>query len=320
MLKYKDFKLIKPDINQSHRINKLIKIREGSIFHEESFNKIVQKNFNTEFYFFVDDPVEINNFSPVHVTEQNYLSKCYHFKPLFDIPYAGFLDESKVNLLEINVGLFDSLVYTGFPFYKKTNSNFENLKSGQTSMVDLSLEDDYIFNKIIHSKRRNMIRKAKKSGIEIKKYFTVEGIEQFWPILDKLHLKLGYKNLKRQYYYDLMNGLGGKNKAFILIAQKGNMPISGVFIVGNKNYMIYYKGASVYGVKNEGQGELLQWEAIKLSKSIGTKYYDLCNLDKINLPAIYKFKTGISNNIIHYPKFSKYSIGYKVLNKLSKAH
>ena len=83
--------------------------------------------------------------------------------------------------------------------------------------------------------------------------------------------------------------------------------------------MHYYKGAGLFDVKNEGQGELLQWEAIKISKSLGTKYYDLCNLDKDNLPSIYRFKTGISNTIYKYPKLTKNKLGYKVLNRLNYA-
>jgi len=61
----------------------------------------------------------------------------------------------------------------------------------------------------------------------------------------------------------------------------------------------------------------LQWEAIKLSKSLGVKCYDLGNLQKEILPSIYKFKTGISNNVIQYPVYSKHSLGYKIVNKIN---
>jgi len=95
-------------------------------------------------------------------------------------------------------------------------------------------------------------------------------------------------------------------------------PVSGVYILGNRNYMHYYKGASVYDVKNEGQGELLQWEAIKLAKSLGSSKYDLCNLNKETLPELYSFKRGFSKDIYQYQKHSQRSLGYKIFNRLTK--
>ena len=164
-----------------------------------------------------------------------------------------------------------------------------------------------------------MIRKAIKSGINTKQYFTEDGFIEFWPILEKLHKKLGYSNYSYDYYNKIFKNYGNKKRAFFLIAYKEERPISGVFIIGNKNYMHYYKGAGLFDVKNEGQGELLQWEAIKTSKSMGIKYYDLCNLDKDKLPSIYRFKTGISNNICRYPKFTKNQLVFKMMKKFNNA-
>ena len=80
--------------------------------------------------------------------------------------------------------------------------------------------------------------------------------------------------------------------------------------------MHYYKTTSNTAVIDNGQGELLHWESIKLSKSLGTKFYDLCNLEKSKLPGIYRFKTGFSKEIYQYPKYSKKSTGFKLLNRL----
>ena len=162
-----------------------------------------------------------------------------------------------------------------------------------------------------------MIRKASKSGISIQSYFSIEGLELFWPILKGLHDKLGYAHLTYEYYAEMFDLNKQSNKAFVLIAFKDEVPISGIFVIGNRNYMHYYKGASVFGVKNQGQGELLQWEAMKISRSLGVKYYDMCNIDKVNLPEIYRFKTGLAKEIMDYPYFTYSNYGYKVLNKLS---
>lgn len=315
MLRYKKYTLIKPDNQQRERIAKIIEDKNGSIFQEFDLNSIVQKHFNTDFYYLVDNPKRIENLSPIHVQKGRMGIKRYHFKPLYDIPYAGFIDDNNINLKEISVGLFESCAYYGLPSIKNTSSKKAEFH-GETSFIDLTLDEDQIFNEIIHSKRRNMIRKANKSGIDVRTYSNEKGLQYLWPILEELHSKLGYEHLKKEYYADIINTLGLTKKAYILVAFKEEKPLSGVIILGNKNFMTYYKGASWFGIKNEGQGELLQWEAIKLSKSNNVSFYDLGNLDRENLPSIYKFKTGISNNIVNYPVYSIHSFGYKVIKKM----
>jgi len=316
MLVYKNYQLIKPNPSQKEQISEVIKNSNGSVFHDVKLNEIVANQFNTALFYLVDDPANISVLSPVHKENLTFGLKRYHFKPLFDIPYAGFVGENEFNSNNFSKGFFDSIIFAGFPYNQKFNNDSENIIIGETCMVNLSLAEDDIFNKVIHSKRRNMIRKAQKAGIIIKCFTNTEGLKEFWPILKQLHDKLGYHQLSFEYYNKILLEYGPKGETFVLVAYKNDEAISGVFIIGNKNYMHYYKGASMFEVKNEGQGELLQWEAIKLSKSLKAKYYDLCNLNKQALPAIYKFKTGISNDIYQYPMYYNNSIGFKVVNRI----
>ena len=317
MLKYKDFKLIRPNKDQVKKISELIENKEGSIFHEVELNKIVENTFHTQLFYLVDDPGNIKCFSPIHITKDKFGLKRYHFKPLYDIPYAGFVGGRELDLNKLSLGFFDSLKYEGFPFYNLEKSKNKSIKFGETSMVDLSLEEDEIFTSIIHSKKRNKIRKAIKEGITVKKYSSLEGLIEFYKILEPLHLKLGFnKKMNLEYYKRIYNAHNDANQAFVLLAYKDEKLISGVFILGNMNYMHYYKGASVFGIKNEGHGELLQWEAIKASKSFGAKYYDLCAINKEKLPAIYSFKTGISDKIVDYPIYSKNKLGFQLANRM----
>jgi hypothetical protein len=316
MLKYKDFSLIKPDNEQVKKISQLIDKKNGSIFQEVDLNKIVEKEFNSDLFYLVDSPNKIENFSPVHIIKKKFGLKRYHFKPFNDIPYGGFINDNDINFDNLSIGFFESLNYCGLPRVSTDKKNSQIMKYGETSIIDLRLEEDDIFNNIIHSKRRNMIRKASKVGIIIKNYFNNDGFNEFWPFLDSMHQKVGFYNYTFEYYNKLIQHYMIRKQAFISIAYKDNKAISGILVLGNKNYMHYYKGASLFGVKNEGHGELLQWEAIKKAKSLGTKYYDLCNLEKEKLPAIYRFKTGISKNIVTYSKYAKNNFGYKILNKI----
>lgn len=318
MLKYKNYKLIQPNAIQLSRMDELIESNNGSIFHDYDLNNIVKNNFKTKLYYLVDDPNNINVLTPVHVVKNRLGQIKYYFRPVNDIPFAGFVGNEDFDLNQVSFGFFESIQYKGFPFNRENKKNLNNFEIGETAMVDLSIDEEAIFSSVIHSKRRNMIRKAIKSGVIIEKYCSVEGLEKFWPMLDELHKKLGYKQFTFDYYAQILNKFGKCGQAYVLLATEGGIPISGIILVGNKNYMHYYKGASKLGIKDKGQGELLQWEAIKLAKLGGSKYYDLCNLDKDKLPHIYRFKTGISKDIYQYPIYSKSSIGFKLMNRFSK--
>jgi lipid II:glycine glycyltransferase (peptidoglycan interpeptide bridge formation enzyme) len=101
-----------------------------------------------------------------------------------------------------------------------------------------------------------------------------------------------------------------------LVAYFNNVPYGALGLIFDKNYALYWIGASNESAGNLGQGELLQWEAIKLVKTFGCKYYDLCYIEKERLPHIYEFKKGFSRNEIEIPYFNRTTLVFKALNKI----
>jgi len=314
MLRYKNYKVVKPTEYINNQILELINKKEGSVFHEPALNRIIEEKFKTEFYYLVDNPDNINHASVLHITRNKFGLRRYNLRPLRDIPYSGFIGKDHVDFEKFSIGFNESLYYVGFPYYKELNC-----RSGQTTMIDLSQNEEEIFNKVIHSKRRNMIRKAQRNNIAVEIYNDLSGFDKFWPILRELHEYLGYGQLDYDYYKKIVMEYSRNHQAFTLLAYEKGVTLSGVLILGNSNYMHYYKGATKPGVNNNGQGELLQWEAIKLSKRLGARYYDLCNLNKDKLPEIYRFKTGISDNKFRYPIFTIDPFVYKVTTWLLKS-
>ena len=82
--------------------------------------------------------------------------------------------------------------------------------------------------------------------------------------------------------------------------------------------MHYWQGTSKNDVKNYGQGELLQWEAIKWAKQNGSKYYDLCVIQKEKLPDIARFKMGFVESIKPFYLVNYKPFAFKVINRISK--
>jgi hypothetical protein len=159
MLLYKNYQLAKPGDFDEVQLENLIIRRKGSVFHELKFNRIIEEFFNTELFYLVDNIKDIQHAAVVHLTRKRFGLKQYSIKPPVDIPYAGFVGDETVDFKRFKIGLLDSFSYVGFP-YRNNLGPSDNVFLGETGMIDLTLDEDEILNSIIHSKRRNMIRKA----------------------------------------------------------------------------------------------------------------------------------------------------------------
>ena len=73
-----------------------------------------------------------------------------------------------------------------------------------------------------------------------------------------------------------MEALTPKNKSIVFLARKNSKPLAGVMLLANHYICHYWNGVHLNNPENEGQGELLQWEAIRWAKEKGTQFYDLC--------------------------------------------
>ena len=307
--------------SKSQQLEKFIAENDGLVFHEPFFNKIVSETFNTEYFYY---EIYMNNelvaICPAH-KKRNGLLKIVELKPLYDVPYGGFLiNKNKTSFSEpeklLKPGLFKKIIYSSAPIFIPDNINVTAFCNKETAIIDLLPSVESIWYDSIHSKRRNMIRKAIKSEITVDAYSNEQGLKLFWPILENLHKRINAAHLTFEYYLNLLEYYFKTGNAVIILAKKNSKIISGVIVIGNKYMMHYWKGASLDDCRNIGQGELLQWEAIKWAKSTGTKYYDLCVVEPDYLPQIAKFKLGFTNYIVPFYRFSKASFFYKVVNHI----
>jgi hypothetical protein len=319
-MRFNNLYIIKPDEFDNIKLEQVINSYDGTVFHEKKLNELVSKYYNTKFYYLVDNIDKIGILSPLHV-QKHLFRKNYFLKPLYDIPYGGFIGPNLNNISTLKTGFLDYICYAGTPL--QSNQQIKFLKSEkiiwkETFLIDLSNDLETIFNKVIDSKRRNMIRKAWKNGIIVKNVPIAEGLDYFLNLIDELHNKLNYKHLERSFYREILEYYKFKDKAALFLAFKDEILLSGLIVIGNNNLMHYYKGASIKERVNDGQGELLQWEAIKWSKEKGARYYDLCVVNKSRLPDLYRFKAGFSSEIYSFPTLADNGLGYKIASKIQK--
>lgn len=322
-------KFINIKIENLNSINKeienVIERNKGLIFHEIEFNKIASKHFKTKLTYKIcmNKNNQLIAFCPIHGLKKGFLTFQYT-KAIYDTPFGGWVYNNKdvqIDLLIknfLNESVLHSLYYVSNIQFPGNETNYFPLNSTKkTLMIDLSYKEDHIWENYLSSKKRNKVRKAIKSGIKIK-HCGIDGLDQFFPIIDTLHKQLGYNVLSKEYYKEIMEYFYPKKKAVILLAELNDKIISGVFLVGNNNVIHYWKGASLNGVTNLGQGELLQWESIKWAKNCGSFYYDMCVVDEKKLPKIAEFKFGFSKDIMEFYTFTKKSYIFKIINQVQK--
>ncbi|MFX1495487.1 MAG: lipid II:glycine glycyltransferase FemX [Promethearchaeota archaeon] len=148
----------------------------------------------------------------------------------------------------------------------------------------------------IKSKRRNMIRKAEKSHVEIA-WGGCELLDDYYPMVMALSKKSGIRLQPEDFYKKVLERFGPSDEARIYLTRdKGEYLSGGIFLrFGEKGY--YWHGASYPGMKNLGQNELIQWHVIQWLKTSGCSAYDMIGIEQERLPHIALFKLGFVNEI-----------------------
>lgn len=304
-------------------VQKSRNIREAECFLKENFsspthwpdwNLIVSKHYGSDFYYyFAREGDELIGICPVHEEKngilRNLYSGQYHY-----IPYGGWIFKKNFEFSKFPLHCNQALTVFNLPV--NSNPRFKSgYKEFNTLIIDLQKSEEEIWEKCIHSKRRNMIRKAEKKGVKIK-IEECHSNEEFYSFYSDFNRRNGLTELPFEIFSRLNNTENINVLYLFAIYQKKTLAIT--VINYDKDYAIYWLGINGKDVPNNGQGEMLQWEAIKYVKSKGCKYYDLCYIEKTNLPRIYEFKKGFSNLEVKVPLIVQKSLTYKVISRIKR--
>jgi hypothetical protein len=286
--------------------------------HWPDWNLVVSKHFKTDFfYLYAYEGAELVGICPVHRQKKGILSY-YQSGQFHFIPYGGWIFTRSVSyqqqlFLVDNFGHFQAFCLPALQeFGFQTSGNHNKF---QTLVLNLKDNLEIIWSEQIHSKRKNMIRKAEKNDIQIN--ITKRCNDCFFEIYQKANIRNDLIVLPLNFFSDLLDK--SSNISFeILSAVKDKEILANVVIAYDKNYAIYWLGNHADNAPNSGQGELLQWETIKRMKQKGCSYYDLCYIEKERLPHIYKFKSGFCKNEVSIPHVVCKPLTFKISTKLYK--
>jgi lipid II:glycine glycyltransferase (peptidoglycan interpeptide bridge formation enzyme) len=167
--------------------------------------------------------------------------------------------------------------------------------------IDLSPTEEQLMAEMKQKTRYN-IRLSERKGVEVK-----EGVYSDLELLYEMYLETstrdGFIIRPKSYYLEVWGRFIQSEKATPLVAYYEDAPIAALmlFHFAGKSYYLY-------GMSSERRREmmpnyLLQWEAIKLSKRLGCRVYDLWGAPDVmdesdRMWGVYRFKDGLGGKII----------------------
>ncbi len=212
------------------------------------------------------------------------------------------------------------------PKFKNAHSNHLGFQPEHTIILDLTKSENEILAQMKEKGRYN-IRLAQKKGVTVRESDPKnseqfeQDIEDFSKILHETTMRDKFYGHKKAFYRDMIKILYPK-KAKLFLAEytpkdlSKPQVIAGIVATFFKDTGTYYYGASGNEFRNVMAPYLLQWHAIKESKSRNLKYYDFLGISPPgakNHPwrgvTDFKEKFGGKTLSVHAPKdfpFSKF--------------
>lgn len=185
---------------------------------------------------------------------------------------------------------------------------YDVINLGKTVTMDLSSEE-FIWSNI-HSKNRNMIRKAQKNGIEIFCGRSPELFEKFRLMYNKTMEKdnaADYYYFSPEFYKSILNDL--KNSALIFYAEQEGKIIAMSIILYSKGQLHYHLSASDIEYRNLAPTNLLLFDVAIWGSVNGYKTFHLGGGVGSHEDNLYKFKKSFYKG-----EDTQFSIGRKIFD------
>ncbi len=202
----------------------------------------------------------------------------------------------------------------------------QQIQFKNTFWINLEESEEKLLENMKQKTRYN-IRLAEKKGVGVRIAFINE-LEQFYELYAETSNRDDFIIRPKEYYMALWKTFISNDMATPLLAEVDGEVVAGLMLFHFGGHSWYLYGMSSSQHREKMPNYLLQWEAIKLSKSYGCKIYDLWGAPDVfdttdRMWGVHKFKEGLGGRVIQtigaldYPtsKF-KYKIVQEVLPRI----
>lgn len=188
--------------------------------------------------------------------------------------------------------------------YRRT---FRITPNESTVLVDISGTEDDVFARFSGT-CRNMIRRAPKVGLEIRRVDPTD--EQCKIMFDLLETTAAGRFELRpyEYYRRFWQTFVAAGKGMLVMGYVDEKPVAGVFGMTLGQTSVYKDGASMRDALPTGTMNALQWELIRWAREQDAQWHDLCGAppaDRVDdathpLYGVGKYKLAFSKNLVEY--------------------
>lgn len=143
-------------------------------------------------------------------------------------------------------------------------------------VLDLHEKNEEELLQGMEKKHRNLIRRAAKDGVEIKKTTDQEAIDRFWELYAETSKRHNFTPYPKKLLKGQLDLFSQKNEALMLEAVYEGEVLASAMIMTFGDAAAYHHGASSSNpaYRKIPASYLLQWEAIKEAKQRGAKKYN----------------------------------------------
>lgn len=198
----------------------------------------------------------------------------------------------------------------------KLKKNKVDIQPPDTTLIDLTVEEDEILARM-HQKWRYNIRLSEKKGVVIHKYSGSNEeidakIQKFYELTKETNARDGNSSHAKSYYEDLIKSSAkeiaeGKDspEVNLYIAEHDGDEIASIITLFSHDEAVYLYGASSNNKRNLMPNHLLQWTAMKDAKKYGSKYYDMYGMppegkdENHPMHGLYMFKSNFGGKNVH---------------------
>ncbi len=300
------------------------KSKHGTIFHTDSWLKILYRNFDCKpiKLMAVNRGRDIIGIFPIYKFKKHFFKIRKSPFPDVETPYGGplALNGEVINLFMEEIKKTKGSHYFIFSPTYNFNKDFKNYKKEKlkTFILDLTPNLDDLW-KNLDKKARNEVRKAKKNNVTIFETKESKFINDYYQMLYSTFKRTNANILPKKFYLDIFETFKEKNQVKLVFAKYKNKLISGAMFLIFKGRINYWTGASLKEFLSLNPNNLIQWYIIKWAKENNLKEYDL---QGANIPRIAKFKSGWGGKLVEYPRYVKktkiVTLSLKIISKFKK--
>lgn len=180
----------------------------------------------------------------------------------------------------------------------------EQIQFKNTMLIDLTAGEDELLAQMKQKTRYN-VRLAQKNGVKVRQA-GVDELDVLYQMYAETSVRDGFVIRGREYYLDVWNRFMAARKAHPLVAEVDGQIIAGLVLFAFGSRAWYLHGMSTQNHREKMPNYLLQWEAMRLAKSLGCTTYDLWGAPdeftaEDRMFGVFRFKEGLGASVARTP-------------------